>query len=83
MQAAEVVHGMPEAVGTIRRIAALDRELTLETGGEVLVFALAPDCSFVLHGEPVKLRLLQPLDRASVGYRRAAEGLVAHCVRVP
>lgn len=71
-----------EADGVIERVDVTSRELTVRIGGTHCLFALAPDCQLVLHGELVKLRLLQALDRAHLRYSRAGDDLVAYQVQV-
>jgi hypothetical protein len=83
MRAVKVSKDHCEAFGTIEHIDCFGRELTLSVGDSARVFGLAPECVFLLHGEPVKLRLLQPLDRAHLCYRDTGGALVAHSVRVP
>ena len=70
------------AAGVIERVDVRGRELTLRSDGVAQVFALPPGCPLFLHGGAVKLRLLQPADRAHVFYTCADGGLVAHTVRV-
>jgi hypothetical protein len=82
MKTSERDTALREADGVIERVDVPGRELTVRIGGARWLFALAPDCQFVLHGEPVKLRLLQALDRARVRYARAGDELIAYQVRV-
>ena len=70
------------AAGVIERVDVRARELTLRLDGVAQVFGLPPGCPLFLHGEAVKLRLLQPADRAHVFYTREDGALVAHTVRV-
>jgi hypothetical protein len=69
--------------GIIERVDIAGRELTVRVGGAPRQFTLAPECELLLHGEPVKLRLLQALDRAHLRYAPAGDDLVAYqvCVR--
>ena len=71
-----------EADGVIERVDVTSRELTVRIGSTPCLFALAPDCQLVLHGEPVKMRLLQALDRAHLRYAEAGDELVAYQVQV-
>jgi cobalt-zinc-cadmium efflux system membrane fusion protein len=68
--------------GVIQAIDVLGRMLTLRSDGVSTTFDVAPDCVIVLHGERVKLRLVQPSDSAVVAYEQRPEGLWAHAVTV-
>jgi hypothetical protein len=72
-----------EAEGVIEAVDVPARELTVRINGTSHLFDLAPECSLLLHGEPVKLRLLQAADRARLGYARVGDELMAYrvCVR--
>jgi hypothetical protein len=71
-----------EVDGIIERVDVPGRELTVRVGHASRQFALAPGCPLVLHGERVKLRMLQALDRARLDYAREGENLIAYRVRV-
>jgi hypothetical protein len=43
----------------------------------VKVFYVPPDCPIHLHGERIKLRMVQPRDQARVTFNRRQEMLVA------
>jgi len=74
--------GLQEADGIIERVDVPGRELSVRIGAASRVFVLAPGCMLLLHGEPVKLRLLQPLDRVHLEYAHNGEDLVAYRVHV-
>lgn len=59
-------HG--EIAGVIRHVDAVNRDLTLLTGSNHQLVDVPSDCSIVLNGEAVKLRLLQPGDHVRVTY---------------
>src|SRR5690349_10629473 len=71
-----------EAVGIVQQVDVPGRALTLLTRDAVREFDVAADCAVLLHGERVKLRLLQPKDYAHVVYSRTRGRRVAHCVEV-
>jgi cobalt-zinc-cadmium efflux system membrane fusion protein len=71
-----------ETVGVIQAVDVPGRTLTLQADGVSTTFDIAPDCAIVLHGERVKLRLVQPSDTAVVAYEQTLEGLLAHVVQV-
>jgi hypothetical protein len=82
MNASEVALALREAEGIIERVDVAARELMVSIDGVPRLFDLAPDCSLLLHGEPVKLRLLQAADRAQLLYAHEGEERVAYHVRV-
>ena len=65
------------AAGMVHAIALVGRDLTvlLPTGMEV--FDVPPDCSILLHGEPIKLRMVQPRDHVWITFTTRAERYVA------
>lgn len=71
-----------EVSGFIREVNAVERSVRLLADGIETTYDLAPVCAIVLHGERVKLRLLQPKDYAHISYTETADGRVAHAVRV-
>jgi hypothetical protein len=77
--AEDTVH---EVTGIIREVDPLERTLRVYVAGQVTAYDVAPDCEVLLHGERVKLRLLQPLDCAHIAYTETAIGPRAHRVRV-
>jgi hypothetical protein len=82
MRTSELDTALREVAGVIESVDVPGRELMVRIGGTACLFALAPDCQFVLHGEPVKLRMLQALDRAFLRFARAGDDLIAYQVRV-
>lgn len=54
--------------GVIEQVDPINRELTLNVEDELVCFYVPLNCPVVLNHERVKLRLLQPLDRAAVQY---------------
>jgi hypothetical protein len=72
--APEVVHGI------LQRIDLINREVTLRTEQSSITFSVSADCEVLLNGERVKLRLLQPRDRARISYCSQEEGWAAASV---
>ncbi len=68
--------------GTVRQVDRVAREVGVEVGGTVLVFDVPPDCTILLNGQPVRLRLLLPKDRVEVDYSQGPDLPVAHAIRV-
>jgi hypothetical protein len=82
MSSAELDLELLEADGIIEHVDVPGRELTVRIGSRSRQFALAPQCPLLLHGERVKLRMLQARDRAHLEYAHDGEALVAYRVRV-
>jgi hypothetical protein len=69
-------HAMPslentkrrEIDGIIRQVDAVNRDMTVLAGARQTLVDVPSDCSIVLNGETVKLRLLQPGDPVRVTY---------------
>lgn len=68
--------------GIVQKVNLLDRDLTIDDGVEAAVLDVPPDCPVLLHGERIKLRLLQPRDIVSIAFVRRDERLVAQKVEV-
>ena len=68
--------------GIIHRVDTVSRQLGLLVQGASMELAVAPDCVIRLSGETVKLRLLQPGDRATVAYAIVGRTAFAHSVEV-
>ena len=66
----------------MQSVKVLDRDLIVFTGTEVEVFDVPPDCPVFLHGERIKLRLLQPQDLVSIVFSRRENRQVAQRVVV-
>jgi hypothetical protein len=57
-----------EIEGAINSINAPCREMTVAVGASIRHFDIAAECSVWLHGERVKLRILQPADPVQISY---------------
>lgn len=73
---------LEQADGIIQAVDVPRRELLILREGAPWVFDVAPDCAIWLHGERVKLRLLQPLDHVCVVYAGTPTGPKARAIRV-
>jgi hypothetical protein len=58
--------GIEEVRGPLAGLNPLTREVTLLVDGQKVELDLAPDCLIELHGEPVRLRMLQVGDIVQV-----------------
>jgi len=74
--------GSERLQGFVQSVNLLDRDLIISTGTEATVVDVPPDCPVFLHGERIKLRLLQPRDVVSIAFVRRDERLVAQKVEV-
>jgi hypothetical protein len=66
-----------ETAGVIDEIDLLTRFVRVHVAGGMIDFDIASDCVVMLHGERVKLRLLQPGDPVRVGFTQDAERRLA------
>src|SRR4051794_35436984 len=67
----------PQSVGSVHRVDIVNRELTVLVDGNLLTFDVPVGCEITLHGERVRLRVLQPRDRVRVRHAWRAGFLVA------
>ena len=68
--------------GEVRNIDPVNREITLRVQGESVTLDVPTDCTILLRGEPVKLRLIQPRDRLHVKAERIQDRCIARMVEV-
>jgi hypothetical protein len=70
------------AWGVVQGIDLVGRDVTvlLQTGVEV--FDIPPDCPILLHGEQIKLRMVQPRDYVWITFHRTPQRAVAEKVEV-
>src|SRR5579871_586167 len=71
-----------DSVGVVRRVDTVNRELTVSVNGELLTFDVPVGCEVILHGEPVKLRLVQPQDRVKITHAGPGGLRVARTIEV-
>lgn len=69
-----------EIDGVIRHVDAVNRDMTVLVGETHELIDVPSDCSVVLNGETVKLRLLQPGDHVRVIYRYQNNVRTAQCI---
>jgi hypothetical protein len=81
-QTMSVLNDRNRAEGVIQMLDPITRELTLLAGGELKAFCVPLDCWILLNDERVKLRMLQPMDRAIVTYASSEGHLVARTIKV-
>ena len=71
-----------EAEGIIQVVDPLSRELVVLTRSNPMTFYVPLGCLVILNDERVKLRMLQPMDRAIVRYSQGQGSPVAHSIVV-
>lgn len=70
------------AWGIVQSIDLVGRDLTVLLRTGIEVFDIPSDCSILLHGEPIKLRMVQPRDHVCITFTRTPERLVAEKLNV-
>lgn len=78
LRTAQALH----SVGMIHRVDTVNRELTVIVNGELLTFDVPVGCEVILHGEHVKLRMVQPQDRAKITHLNRDNLRVALAIEV-
>jgi hypothetical protein len=68
MQVQTESQSLMQVQGRIHSIDAPRREMTVVVNGMLQPFDIAAECSVWLHGERVKLRILQPADLVHISY---------------
>jgi hypothetical protein len=70
------------AEGVIHWVDPVNRELATVVEGVLVNIHVPLNCDVVLHGERVKLRMVQPSDRVRVTYTELADAIVARAIEV-
>jgi hypothetical protein len=63
--------------GLVQRVDVINRELEVQLPAQSLLFDVPIDCLVMLHGERIKLRMVQSGDQVAVTFSRRAESLHA------
>jgi hypothetical protein len=71
-----------ETEAIVQRVDPVNRELAALVDGVRMNIYVPPDCGVMLHGERVKLRMIQPRDRVHVTYAEFADSLIAREIEV-
>lgn len=82
MQRSESTVRASRSVGMVHRVDTINRELTVFVHDDVLTFDVPVGCPIVLHGERVRLRMVQPRDRVNVTYTPRGGLLIALALEV-
>lgn len=70
------------SAGMVHRVDTVNREVAVFVNGELLTFDVPVGCAILLHGERVKLRMVQPRDWARIAYARQGRLLVAQTIEL-
>lgn len=70
------------SVGYVHRVDTVNRELTVLVDGALLIFDVPVGCAVILHGEPVKLRMVQPRDRVRITHLNRGNLRIARTIEV-
>jgi hypothetical protein len=68
--------------GIVRRVDPVSREVAALVEGVLVTIYVPPDSEVILHGERVKLRMVQPGDRVRGTYTKLADSLIAREIEV-
>lgn len=66
MQGQQRIPSALNSVGMVHGVDTVNRELAVFVNGVLLTFDVPVGCEVILHGEPVKLRMVQPEDRVRI-----------------
>jgi hypothetical protein len=77
MQRPDACQPLLEAAAVVHRVDPINRELAVLVEGILVNYYVPPDCTVILRGERVKLRMVQPRDRVHVTYTELAGSLIA------
>jgi hypothetical protein len=66
-----------QANGVVQDVDLVSRVLHVLLPSGLTLFDIPPRCPIILHGEAVKLRLVQPGDRVRLAYQPTSAALVA------
>ena len=76
------ISGCERAQGSVQRVDTVGREIIVLLPSGLAVFDVPCDCSILLRGEPVKLRVLQPSGQVQIAFCDRQGMLVAQLLDV-
>ena len=71
-----------EIQGVVQAVDPINRQVQVVVNGRRETVDVPPDCTVLLRGERVKLRLMQPWDRLRLRIRDLSGTLVAQAIEV-
>lgn len=75
--------GKEHACGIVQMVDLVAREMRILLHTGMDVFDIPPNCPIYLHGEQVKLRMIQPRDKVRITFKRMPERLVIEKLEIP
>ena len=69
-------------MGMVQNVDVVEREMKVLLRTGVGVFDIPPDCPIFLHGEQIKLRMVQPRDHVRITFNRMLERFVAEKLEI-
>lgn len=73
---------LQSAKGIVERVDIVQREVAVLIQNNVKLFDIPPDCPIFLHGERIKLRMMQPRDQVNIRFAAGDELPIATSVEV-
>ena len=70
------------AKGIVQRVDTVQREITVLLQQGLELFDVPPDCPIFLHGERIKLRMIQPRDHVDIRFTAGDERRIATSLEV-
>lgn len=68
--------------GVVQRVDVISRELEVRLPAETILFDVPVDCPVMLHGERIKLRMVQNGDHVAITFLKRLDSLRAHRLEV-
>jgi hypothetical protein len=78
----QVMDQSQSANGIVQRVDTVQREVTVLLQNGLELFDIPPDCLIFLHGERIKLRMIQPRDHVKIRFTAGDELPIATSVEV-
>jgi hypothetical protein len=85
LESATCIHAMGQsqfAKGIVQRVDTVQREVKVLMQNGLGLFDIPPDCPIFLHGERIKLRMIQPRDHVNIRFIAGEELPMATSVEV-
>lgn len=73
---------LQSAKGIVQRVDLVQREVAVLMQNGIKFFDIPPDCPIFLHGERIKLRMMQPRDHVNIRFTSGLELSIASSVEV-
>jgi len=73
---------LQSAKGIVHRVDIVQREVAVLIQNGLALFDIPPNCPILLHGERIKLRMMQPRDHVNIRFTAGDELPIATSVEV-